>query len=837
MNININHKKNVKKKSLMMNKITLALFTLLIVQAQTTIFAKKRTHKTQKKEKRKKKKILKSYKQIMEKIHRSKAPDPPSKQVGNVEYIQLFTVNQFDKDVNTYVNKKYNSLAKNGLLNKSKTREAFSPNATCAWHAIRNALCFFRTLHAQDIFTKIMHLEKINNDDHAKSFLKKIIDYDLETSSLQSDFIEKAIKEFKDTKEALLANRTTVVDSVLSAEFKIFQEITDRFANNNNYFHLFIVNTGYMNQYLVKDYIKKFAQESGYKVNRKVLKKFASRENKKNHYYVAAIEKKDNRVKYFIMDTIPGNNHIEDKNLYDIDKFLCDYILTGHSRIKLKEKVHNGIVHDAMKAGAIQANINQVISKKPKAKNNYRKKRKKKKEIISLDTDLDSKKPKKSKPLNMHPPKKKPAIVKPHRKQITQHKNHTSTYSPEPFQRKRYTTIGPWERYINSIIKVGNVEYIQLFTVDQFDGYVNTYVNEKYNSLAKNGLLNSKTREAFSPNATCAWHAIRNALWFFRALYAQDALTKKMHVEKISNDENAKMFLKYIIDRGIRPSWLQSDRIEQALKAFATDSALRQAQDDRVLRQAQDDREEDIIADRTTVIDSVLSAETGIFQEITDRFAENENYFHIFIVNTGYMNQYLVRDYILRFAQESGCKINRNALKRFASYKNKKNHYYVAAIEKKGNRVKHFILDTIPGNNHLINSEKNNINKKLYDINRFLCDYMLHGRSRIKLKEEAHNAIMHEAMQAGIIQVNTNTATPKKRNIKKEILKKKIEKNAKKKQKSILNPPKKKPAKVKPHRKKTTQHKHHAYTYSPKPFQGKRYTTIGPWERYINHII
>jgi len=211
--------------------------------------------------------------------------------VGQVEYIQLDTVNQGNlqyKDEKVNIYQQLNQKARRAKLNEDRTNP-YDSGGTCPSQSIRNGMLINNFLKTRDQ----THLENIKNDSAAIDYLSNLIKENRHTSWLNAGEVQARLRELN------LLGEITVIDSMRDHMEARLGEIAAEFEENDNFSHVFIVNT----------------QDIGLR-----------------HFYTLAICKFQNNIKCFIMDTLGGRNHLADGSLqFALNKCLCDSIVDSAS--------------------------------------------------------------------------------------------------------------------------------------------------------------------------------------------------------------------------------------------------------------------------------------------------------------------------------------------------------------------------------------------------------------------------------------------------------------------------------------------------------------------------
>ncbi|MFC1842286.1 hypothetical protein ACFLYU_01375 [Candidatus Dependentiae bacterium] len=257
--------------------------------------------------------------------------------------------------------------------------------------------------------------------------------------------------------------------------------------------------------------------------------------------------------------------------------------------------------------------------------------------------------------------------------------------------------------HIKHYKNIDNVEYIQLKTVDQF---------------------NSKVKSNAKKSATCGTLSIRNAYWMYNFFRTPDYARKEHFLREINSQGNAKKYLEKLTDEKKETVWLIADDIDRRIRRM---SELKKKKDENFN-----------MTGHVTVLDTVLLLENGAQNHILERFRKFENYYHVFLVNTGDVFSGVLRDMFENekrlVEQQRNNKIKNRWFEDFKAGGRSGNHWYVVALEKRGSSIKCYIIDTAGGANHIkgLDGKKQSLGGKR---NKYLCDYIINGYSSVRFRE------------------------------------------------------------------------------------------------------
>ena len=235
---------------------------------------------------------------------------------NGISYMQLKTVDQFDKNVHFYIKQKYQSMV--GVDMSWCWCRRYNSEHTVGAHAIRHAV-FLDTF-----LSEVQDLHDIANRDLARDFFKNFIKQNFAVSYLTFNEIREIIAH----KYFDLADRVTCLESLLDLEdpeqLEIKQAIQERFKNRESYYHIFIMDIddfipGVFNYLYQKDAINRMMSF------RKSIREQVS--------YVVALEKKGNKRNCYIINLIDRLDHIDDISYSLRDRFLAETFFYGSSLI------------------------------------------------------------------------------------------------------------------------------------------------------------------------------------------------------------------------------------------------------------------------------------------------------------------------------------------------------------------------------------------------------------------------------------------------------------------------------------------------------------------------
>ena len=274
-----------------------------------------------------------------------------ARRVGNVLYIQLKTIHQFDANVIEPVQvyhdnlvaqlKRMRGVQRTDQLENEDIRRINNckPSGTCPVQVIRN-LQLLNQFLIRGIQTGAPVLENINSVEHARNFLADLVQRNQPTSWMELNDIQR----FIEAHDFNLSHATSCVvvypEGTYDYHVTRAQQRVLRENSQDNPYHLFVVETGdatisgIFNE-VCEDY------KLSFNVTDEEIGRITSRENNKNHFYVSAIQRRQNEIRYFIVDTIGTKDHIDDQRYCVRDQYLCERVLDGRSSIDYRQHLRN----------------------------------------------------------------------------------------------------------------------------------------------------------------------------------------------------------------------------------------------------------------------------------------------------------------------------------------------------------------------------------------------------------------------------------------------------------------------------------------------------------------
>lgn len=547
-------------------------------------------------------------------------------EVDGVEFIQLNTV---DQSV-AYPKELAEKWEKSG-------RKKDIPQHTCARQAIRNSVLIHEFLQNNNNEKK--SLEKINNEAHSKDELRKVLENEKDidsknqigTSWLDGGEIEKIInkdfskeKGFGDFCERVTVNYQTAEPAVHTEKFK---PIVENFKKEN-YYHIFIINPG-------------------------------------NHWYVMVLDKKGNRIRCLIMDTMKSNDHIKDSKYLGKNKPLCDYFLGITSEEELK-KIFEGLgllSKNSVKTGSGETVKSAVLDADEDGN--------------ALDNEADE-------------------IEK----------------AGNKIEENGIETADLLKKFSKMNESKNNIYYFCLNTVSHLNPKVLCPVTERFDTIRMDYQIatmkepEEKQPKSYYPFATSGSQAIRNARIINDFFVEKDAKLKKGCIEKLSDIDDAAGYLENLISKKLATSYLSEKNIESNLSFY--------------------DNLSDKVMVLDSFIEIKTNKEKGgQIEKIIESFENKENYYHIFILNIA---DFAYSDasikFVKNFETDSHCKLDEESCREFFG----KNKWFIVALEKCKNIKRCFIIDTEPDEKEIKESQKyfacNCLAEYVLQKNRNkLCDY------------------------------------------------------------------------------------------------------------------
>ena len=355
-----------------------------------------------------------------------------AKKDGDVLKIQWKTVSQFSNNVIRGVTEKQEQLTKeqekkiNQVNTKNLDRKAksdeikiinndydrkiidYKPNATCPSQAIRNAglmMEFFRSQGNQNQQQQI--LENIKSVEHARNYLNQLIQKDKATSWLEpKEIVKRMLGLSEDEFFSSLDNGSiqrgaygfNLLDAGVLQLATSLHEVKDKFREEENHpyaFHVFMIETGeVIHSGEFDQACNRLSDNEKMPLQLADINTLRRYEENKSHYYVVAMERIGNQVRYYTLDTM-SNNHIREADFSFRDDYLCDIILNGQSNIDVRDclkKYSEKVVDNYIK---MQQILKKAKEEKKKVKREIQKKlddNDNKKQQDTLKIELEKKK-------------------------------------------------------------------------------------------------------------------------------------------------------------------------------------------------------------------------------------------------------------------------------------------------------------------------------------------------------------------------------------------------------------------------------------------------------------
>ena len=327
-----------------------------------------------------------------------------AKRDGNVLKIQLKTVDQFSDNVISCVKEKQKALeeerkAKIAQIKseeldqeviKGKIREVeneyrnpvfnYSPNATCPSQVMRNALLmrdFFNSRGNQGQQQQI--LGNIKSAEHAQNYLTQLIQNNQPTSWLEPLDLIMRIQENN------VDEIVTILDAgALSVRGDALPEVKLKLRDGGlpYAFHIFIINTGEaILSGEVGNACTRLKDNNKMPLQQRDLRRIRSSEETKCHYYLVAMERIGDQIRYYSIDTLRYNNHISNANDSFRDDYLCDMILHNRSNIDFQGYLRQ----------YSESVIDQYITTELRRKKEKKEREKKEKELLQKKLAVEAK--------------------------------------------------------------------------------------------------------------------------------------------------------------------------------------------------------------------------------------------------------------------------------------------------------------------------------------------------------------------------------------------------------------------------------------------------------------
>jgi len=614
------------------------------------------------------------------------------RKIDKVQYVQLITVDQGEIAKLRELHDKYNSIA------DEKRKRKWDPDGICSVQAVRNAIYLYE-FFGDDRQGKLGFLSERSD---AEIFIRWLLKTKKKTSWLESGEIQKLVKYL--VKMFGGSNRITVVEPGVNARCsELLRNITKKFNESQNYYHVFIVSMS------------------------NVFEVGAENKSGDLHWYTVVIRKEHGSIEYFIADTDNRYDHIRDQKLFERAQCFCKLILDGESKVSPKQKTCNDLGGEIVKCGEISAGGLEGKSK--------RKSKRKREELNSCSAKIKGKKQKEKSKIkaseqsdlyeNLSLQNKEMVTMEKEMLKLEQvvvpavetRNNEGSEQTLQRKAREKTNEVFDFSPYLkNSEMKIVNgVQYGQIKTVSQSNKKVGYFVEKKYQELdavfenerarpkpdyEKIGELFEKIR-GYSSGATCPTLSIRNASLMNEFFGANNSNLKRYFLEQINNDIRACEYLGKLVRLGKPTSWLEKNDIEDEINNLG-------------------------ISDNVTVLESVLNPEGSVFEYLIKKFKADICY-HIFIVQTSDFHTTLGTDGF-SVLKDQGYVLEQKK-QDFLDKEKGKVHWYVVVISKHGENKRCFILDTIPAHNHIDQALAHTYDALFFSMNKCLCEDVLQVKS------------------------------------------------------------------------------------------------------------
>jgi len=277
-----------------------------------------------------------------------------AKRVGNMLYIQLDCIDQFCKTLQRPVKEHYNAMvidiyaSFNMEIGKELPVEAnprimeldnFEPSATCSSLVIRSLLKMKQFMLRRDP-RDVSALEQLKRVEDGIQYFQGLIDRNEPTSwgdatsftgLLGVNVIEKNN----------LQNETTFVQTVLQANIEHAQSKIQAKESSDSPFHFFVVSTGDVGAFNLIDktfdgFMQAKENNSDIVLEKEDKAKIQTEEDSKRHYYAVVMQKRVHEVRYYIIDTSPYNDHINDQVYHLRNQYLAEMIATGQPTVDFR---------------------------------------------------------------------------------------------------------------------------------------------------------------------------------------------------------------------------------------------------------------------------------------------------------------------------------------------------------------------------------------------------------------------------------------------------------------------------------------------------------------------
>jgi len=288
---------------------------------------------------------------------------------GNVVYIQLDTINQFDRNVTAPVTQHRETLINQMLQEKKKLRfddldaadkeraNDFSAGGTCPVQSIRNARLLAQFLRSENENQALDALRRINNAQDAREYLQDLTNNGKKTSWLET------VEIYRRLEEEQLDHDVSLMDSVVMSEDQFEVEKFKLRFGSDGAFHIFIINTGDITALGEIDKARqRINQKRNLNLNRGQTLFLERHQEGRGHYYVAAIQRRGDDIFYYTTNTVRDEDHVNNPVFAYRDRYLCENMLNVNPRVNFRNYLRNyseGLIEGYMQHGVIKVSAKQ----------------------------------------------------------------------------------------------------------------------------------------------------------------------------------------------------------------------------------------------------------------------------------------------------------------------------------------------------------------------------------------------------------------------------------------------------------------------------------------------
>jgi len=332
-----------------------------------------------------------------------------AKRVGNILYIQLDCVSQFCPTLQRPVQEYYDAMKQQILDTHNVQRwsqltasansqirqlNGFQPSATCSSLVIRSLLKMKQFMLRQNL-QDVSALDELINTEDGINYFQELLARD-EPVSWGDATVFTGLLGVNLIERNNLQNETTFVQTALQANVQAAQIAIQAAVRNDSPFHLFVISTGDVGAFnLIDPAFDRVIQEQ--ENNSDIILEPADRgkinrqEDSKRHYYAAAMQKRGNETRYYIIDTAPGKDHINNQDYHLRDRYLGETVAIGRPTVDFRAYLAGPY------AEGVVRRFNRVKKLRKELKEKKKKEAEEKKKLEELMTQKQEEEEKKKK--------------------------------------------------------------------------------------------------------------------------------------------------------------------------------------------------------------------------------------------------------------------------------------------------------------------------------------------------------------------------------------------------------------------------------------------------------